>query len=546
MKMRLLDTSSMTSIERQDDNMYAGEREPKYCILSYTWGRFQLLNPTVKQSCLQVHSIPWSIPAIQDVHFTAEDFYRVVKRISKSHRFAWIDIACIDQDNYAIKMDEVGRQAGIFANAEMAYIWLCRTPKAGLQKAVNIIIQYGILIAEAPMEDWRDWPETVVLARDAVTTILDDPWFSSLWTIQEGHLRTDAILLAREGISIDNIRLPIKKWTHVPNDTVTIGELRERLWLFYEILTQSRGHNLWRGVEELPANEILIEGRIHKAGYNCRPSANPNIQFASVNTREVSDEFDRIYAIMAVYNIRVGAAVPGAASSRDDYTLRGLGEEFALALNAKSVLVGQLFIHTTQPRQGKTWQITPECRVPDGFDMIGGGCQYYTHKNCKVTLTATKKEVTIVGSMCPLREICALWASGDMKDPWHSAGKLTFAQLCVDDYLADANSTVIPRFKPREEGRETAANVDAIVTGLVTVYGEENISVLRIGSMDHRNDHPYGYDYGTAFVYGLILLHDKEARAKCQRIGIVRWGGYGAWEESVHEPAWLDFEGIFL
>ena len=36
----------------------------------------------------------------------------------------WVDITCIDQEHYEIKMDEIGKQAEIFRRASQAYVWL--------------------------------------------------------------------------------------------------------------------------------------------------------------------------------------------------------------------------------------------------------------------------------------------------------------------------------------------------------------------------------------------------------------------------------------
>jgi hypothetical protein len=38
--------------------------------------------------------------------------------------WSWIDIACVDQENRDVKMDEVGRQASIFLEAADFFVWL--------------------------------------------------------------------------------------------------------------------------------------------------------------------------------------------------------------------------------------------------------------------------------------------------------------------------------------------------------------------------------------------------------------------------------------
>lgn len=39
---RLLHVPSMTSVEREGEDMYMGVEKPQYNIISYTWGRFEV------------------------------------------------------------------------------------------------------------------------------------------------------------------------------------------------------------------------------------------------------------------------------------------------------------------------------------------------------------------------------------------------------------------------------------------------------------------------------------------------------------------------
>lgn len=57
---RLLDTVTMISHERQNENMYDNEKEPKYSIISYIWGRFTLRDAPLEASRLPVKVITWN------------------------------------------------------------------------------------------------------------------------------------------------------------------------------------------------------------------------------------------------------------------------------------------------------------------------------------------------------------------------------------------------------------------------------------------------------------------------------------------------------
>ena len=67
---RLLNTKTMTSFERQRGNVYGGVVEPKYNIVSYTLGRYQVPSGPV----INIAGVDWQIPSISQQCFTVEDF----------------------------------------------------------------------------------------------------------------------------------------------------------------------------------------------------------------------------------------------------------------------------------------------------------------------------------------------------------------------------------------------------------------------------------------------------------------------------------------
>ncbi len=119
---RLLHVVTLTSVVRNDGNVFAGVKEPRYDILSYTWGRFTCS----KGRAIDVRGIEWKIPAIDESHFTVEEFEAVIRQVGRDVEFIWVDIACIHQEDEALKAEDVGNQAGIFKNAHKAFIWLNR------------------------------------------------------------------------------------------------------------------------------------------------------------------------------------------------------------------------------------------------------------------------------------------------------------------------------------------------------------------------------------------------------------------------------------
>jgi hypothetical protein len=137
--LRLLHVPSMTSVERTEGDFYGTAEKPDYNIMSYTWGRYQV--PTGPS--LSVRNITWNIPSIDDSHFTVGEFENAIRQVSRGVSFIWLDIACIDQEDQATKMNEIGNQAGIFNKAKDPYIWLNNTSIAKLQDIIDGLTEVG-------------------------------------------------------------------------------------------------------------------------------------------------------------------------------------------------------------------------------------------------------------------------------------------------------------------------------------------------------------------------------------------------------------------
>ncbi|KUI56257.1 hypothetical protein VP1G_03603 [Cytospora mali] len=372
----------------QDGNIYGGEREPPFSILSYTWGRWSIASGPR----LPISGVTWTIPAVDERRaFTVTSFHDVIRQVGKHNRFVWLDVACIDQENYAVKMDEIGRQASIFAKASQVYVWLWTMPISTLQPAaedihrlwvytrpMSSVIRPGSVpsytVTDSRERDSRGFSTyhhedisvvSGILKRlkMSVVRLLDDCYFSSLWTLQKAFLQRQAVVLSLDAqpvtYSSDGSSMPISfvmdsLW-HLSTSDISIPmDVQERV----------------EDEQEQESQVSEIRERVKRAGLIMFPFAtNPNIQYGMARFRETSDKLDRIYGIMAVYNLRVGAVSPGADTSRE-YTLDELEDEFAISLNARSPLLGQLFLHTDRPPQGKSWKITQQSWGCIGLELL--------------------------------------------------------------------------------------------------------------------------------------------------------------------------------
>lgn len=357
----------MMSVEQGHDNTFTCEtmteakRLPRYNILSYTWGRWRSDNARP----IDIKGTPWKIPAVQQEHFTPEVFERVLRIASKSADYVWVDVACINQgrspEDVTESMDQVGKQMGIFSQAYQAFVWLNRSSKEDLQKAVDGVILSGLDLQDelydlkkakhVDSEKEKSVCDLLERIGHANRSLCSDPWFSSLWTLQESVLRRDAIILSREGLNL-----------------AADEEGRMLSLAIVGNAYRNLRRDLNRYLENLPAMTkspvkdaaIALREEIKSNVLAFMVCSNPNVPYGLARHRTSKRRNDRIYGIMQVYGFRLGKAV----EPHKDFTLEDLEVQFSTRLNESQPVLAQSFVHLRTPEAGRSWQITPQSEVP--------------------------------------------------------------------------------------------------------------------------------------------------------------------------------------
>ncbi|KUI70491.1 hypothetical protein VM1G_06398 [Cytospora mali] len=412
---RLLHIPTMTSHERSGKSTYRGSDRPRYSILSYTWGRWEVRQvpgrgPVSMPAPLRVEGVPWRIPSIAETHFTAERFQSVINRLGVlgGTEWAWVDIACIDQEDDAVKMDEVGRQASIFKNARTAAIWLSHVPAETMVGVLRLPDTDDISRLWVEIDEHEVLPVMRDISK-ATASILDDPWFSSLWTLQELTLRPDAFIFCmkgecvkRLGIETDPLffsRDPGESSKTLPdNDLLSLNRLSSKLEKVIgrteELCTRKPACPEVQRLASETAERVRRSGL--DRGFTYNPN-NPNVQISAAKFRKTLYKEDRVYAICQIYNVRIGRSL------RPDDRLQSfdnLRKEFGLAINARSALLGQLFVHTEEPSRGMSWCVTENSDVPREFQVV-------TYDGLDITATIAQDDngsIIAQGFCCPFQD----------------------------------------------------------------------------------------------------------------------------------------------
>lgn len=289
-------------------------------------------------------------------------------------------------------MEEINKQAVIFGRAETVYVWLshCASGRlAELLLCVGDSARYLERYLDLPptassginREDMFAWLDS---ATPPIVALLSDPWFTSLWTMQEGFLRQDAILL-----SLDAKPVPLEHATRgmlerniqrrkelVMRDDYDLHELAT-CGAYWTVSTLAAVLSLIRQLlqyvlldESLSKADMLYAKTrdlwfiIGNSGLSYFNTYSPFALYHATKFRTAERKLDRIYGCMQIFNVHLGRPnrlfMP--AASLDD-----LNDELVIWLTNRHGNTSQMFIHTEQPAEGKSWRFLQSSAVTEDF-----------------------------------------------------------------------------------------------------------------------------------------------------------------------------------
>lgn len=181
---------------------------PQYTVISHTWGRWK------KTTSIQLHGVPWNIP--ENTRFDVSSIPTLLAQIPTKTPYVWLDLVCIPQDSSPIASKEIARQARIFRNAKYAIAWLNDVENLDILSAALRWYVLQLLEVPAGSQDDRRRLQLIEEAWDKVARqgcglfeyrlnepetlkkFVLNPWFTSLWTLQEIAVRPDMWFCSRE------------------------------------------------------------------------------------------------------------------------------------------------------------------------------------------------------------------------------------------------------------------------------------------------------------------------------------------------------------
>lgn len=568
---RLLHVPSMTSYSWTTGNFYNGVKEPAYRAISYTWGRFRLAPSQQRHigPILPIQGVEWNIPRIDPAHISRAQMEAVIRTIleadaewpfpevRKLHQkldprpteFIWLDVACIDQRGGPVAAMEIGRQAAIFRKAAFVGFWLSRT-------AVN---DSGWERLQAFFTlDYLECGKDTVLPNEqippllqGVKEMLSDPWFSSLWTLQEAYLSPQACIISGNGrlFTQSQGRRSVQLWDlghikycvqKIKSRPETHSLSTDRLKVLYELdeLIEASG------LELLTSGSFVNEGRALEL-------------LVGAQHRQTTYARDRIYGIMQVFGFKLGSSRRGC--EHIIYSPEELKDQLGEALLREYPLQSQWHVFRAPAPAGMSWHISEDSFIPRHLRhrMLGLGRVRKPESSWPEFLKLGKRPIVLSaeevptggrklgrfeGFACPFSKLWDVWnvindpSNGTSSDGLGSVVNHFERKMVLDGSIRNWNDKSVCEFFPdespiydnydcgefrliRDDGDVTTELLAQHAFGsfLAAKFSSARLIVLHLVQDTAEDEWKF---------YGLLLLHVLDAKSHTlywHRLGVVKW-----------------------
>lgn len=175
----------------QRKTIEVGEVCPEYICISHTWGRWR-----IKDKMAELPGVGWLVP--ENSLYDVRDVPDMLGRLGD--RYIWFDLFCVPQIRGDKRAEiEISRQAAIFRHSRRCIAWLNQCPSfdgviAALRWLSFQFVRMTTRNAETSVDLDRTLETLVMAARSPVELVAcgletqdvqADPWFTSVWTLQE-------------------------------------------------------------------------------------------------------------------------------------------------------------------------------------------------------------------------------------------------------------------------------------------------------------------------------------------------------------------------
>ena len=423
-----------------------------------------------------------------------------------------------------------------------------------------------------------------------IRTMLDalfmDPWFTSLWTLQEAFLCPHAYLLSREAAA------PLNTLAHLCHWCCTIDKLCDALNTQLpdsNAIEEFETHRPWA-----PNEKCLweIKSMLRDRGLVALSSRNPMALYAAASYRKTRNEVDRVYAIQQVFGLRLGSSAPGFVNQPIHLVM--LEFELGARMLENYPVLSQMHVFNEPVEPSRGWKISMSSRIPNpGLKQNLADFQYVSVCSLTTQRASHLQWGFFSGKVCHFKDICKAWtltsppsetsadASVWRSPQWIALDRFHRPKKLLNRYIAPAVKKLgsntweikdlavsdLPQYLPTGEEQHKFASL--IVQRMDEWYKDKQLFVLYLGKFLGGPNHDFAHRF-LLYRVGLILLeseyegipfHDFHGVTYWRRLGFCIWTcGYSSDELDTSEdkitannlltvsdgsPQWRKESGLF-
>ncbi len=446
---------------------------------------------------------------------------------------------------------------------------LTRTPTVHAVEQVH-----GNHLQIQPTNEQASW---ILRSRTALDNLFIDPWFSSLWTLQEAFLCPHAYLLGREANHIPFLptQTPEK---HDPVDLSALFKVCDRLRRLSESKFMT-GPTYWQ--TPAPPGMLLrrkylreINTMVIQRGLSALATSNPMALYGIASYRRTRSDTDRVYGIEQVFGFKLGTSAYSPGTARRFYNRFVLEVQLGSKILETFPVLSQIHVFTEPVELGRGWRASSASRIPD-LDLNSNIASTKYHAACtlEIKLTQGMGMGSFTGRTCAFENLRLAWSRVSDPPPWDQPNPEDTSpqQICLDVFLKHKK----PEFRqvPSEKlgpegfeapypavwgfsrdvprGKEQHEMAWWMVQRLEELFPSRSLVVLLLG---HFEDRSKGESSGKLFNTGLVLLYS-EIQGLCywRRLGFCIWeyrkdapgGDSGLLSARENDPNWQMVNGLF-
>jgi hypothetical protein len=180
---------------------------------------------------------------------------------------------------------------------------------------------------------------------------------------------------------------------------------------------------------------------ITKRGLSALASQNCIALYQVAGYRRTQEDWDRVYGIQQVFDLRLGASANPNMGMKTTRNLLFLENQLGTEILRKHPVLSQMHVFTEPVEEGRGWRIGPSSRIPRLDISSQGWHSARFEEHCRLSTVMTNSQLwgSFQGLVCPFENLQNVWAetdhSIDQQNISNSQGRRAIQQIFLDTIL---------------------------------------------------------------------------------------------------------------